>query len=253
MSGLENIMSKNKVALITGASRGIGYAIAEALANDGVDIAGIDINISELQSAMKVIGDSTGRSTLAIQADVGDFASMENAAAEVNKVFGKINILVNNAGITRDNLILRMKDSEWDDVIRINLTGTFNCTRAVIKGMVKNRYGRIISIASIVGLMGNVGQANYAASKAGIIGFTKSIAREYANRGVTANAIAPGFIETDMTKKLPEDVTKALLSQIPMGKLGMPEDVANAVRFLASDEAEYITGQVINVNGGMYM
>ena len=246
-------MSDNKVAFITGASRGIGYAIAEALANDGVDIAGIDINISELQSAMKVLGDNTGRSTLAIQADVGDFASMENAAAEINKVFGKINILVNNAGITRDNLILRMKDSEWDDVMRINLTGTFNSTRAVIKGMVKNRYGRIISIASIVGLMGNIGQANYAASKAGIIGFTKSIAREYANRGVTANAIAPGFIETDMTKKLPEDVTKALLSQIPMGKLGMPEDVANAVRFLASDEAEYITGQVINVNGGMYM
>ena len=246
-------MSDNKVAFITGASRGIGYAIAEALANDGVDIAGIDINISELQSAMKVIGDSTGRSTLAVQADVGDFASMENAAAEVNKVFGKINILVNNAGITRDNLILRMKDSEWDDVMRINLTGTFNCTRAVIKGMVKNRYGRIISIASIVGLMGNVGQANYAASKAGIIGFTKSIAREYANRGVTANAIAPGFIETDMTRKLPEDVKKILLSQIPMGKLGMPEDVADAVRFLASDEAKYITGQVINVNGGMYM
>ena len=246
-------MSDNKVAFITGASRGIGYAIAEALANDGVDIAGIDINISELQSAMKVLGDNTGRSTLAVQADVGDFASMENAAAEVNKVFGKINILVNNAGITRDNLILRMKDSEWDDVIRINLTGTFNCTRAVIKGMVKNRYGRIISIASIVGLMGNVGQANYAASKAGIIGFTKSIAREYANRGVTANAIAPGFIETDMTRKLPEDVKKILLSQIPMGKLGMPEDVADAVRFLASDEAKYITGQVINVNGGMYM
>ena len=246
-------MTENRVALITGASRGIGYAIARALAKDGVDIAGIDINLSELQSAMKVIGDSTGRRTLAIQADVGEFASMENAAAEVIKVFDKINILVNNAGITRDNLLLRMKDSEWDDVMRINLTGTFNCTRAVIKGMVKNRYGRIISIASIVGLMGNSGQANYAASKAGIIGFTKSIAREYANRGVTANAIAPGFIETDMTKKLPEDVTKALLSQIPMGKLGMPEDVADAVRFLASDEAKYITGQVIHVNGGMYM
>ncbi len=247
------MMSENRVALITGASRGIGYAIAEALAKDGVDIAGIDINISELQSAMKAIGDITGRSTLAIQADVGDFASMENAAAEVNKVFGKISILVNNAGITRDNLILRMKDNEWDDVIRINLTGTFNCTRAVIKGMVKNRYGRIISIASIVGLMGNIGQANYAASKAGILGFTKSIAREYANRGVTANAIAPGFIETDMTKKLPEEVTKALLSQIPMGKLGLPEDIADAVRFLASDQARYITGQVIHVNGGMYM
>ena len=246
-------MTENRVAFITGASRGIGYAIAESLAKDGVDIAGIDINISELQSAMKIIEDSTGRRALAIKADVGDFASMENAAAEVNKVFGKISILVNNAGITRDNLILRMKDSEWDDVIRINLTGTFNSTRSVIKGMVKNRYGRIISIASIVGLMGNVGQANYAASKAGIIGFTKSIAREYANRGVTANAIAPGFIETDMTKKLPEDVTNALLGQIPMGKLGMPEDVANAVRFLASDEAKYITGQVIHVNGGMYM
>ena len=246
-------MTENRVALITGASRGIGYAIARALAKDGVDIAGIDINISELQSAMKVIGDSTGRRTLAIQADVGEFASMENAAAEVIKVFDKISILVNNAGITRDNLILRMKDSEWDDVMRINLTGTFNCTRAVIKGMVKNRYGRIISIASIVGLMGNSGQANYAASKAGIIGFTKSIAREYANRGVTANAIAPGFIETEMTKKLPEDITKALLGQIPMGKLGTPEDVADAVRFLASDEAKYITGQVIHVNGGMYM
>jgi len=158
-------MTENRVALITGASRGIGYAIANALAKDGVDIAGIDINISELQSAMKVIGDSTGRRTLAIQADVGEFASMENAAAEVIKVFDKISILVNNAGITRDNLLLRMKDSEWDDVMRINLTGTFNCTRAVIKGMVKNRYGRIISIASIVGLMGNSGQANYAASK----------------------------------------------------------------------------------------
>src|SRR4030065_1787359 len=246
-------MTENRVAFITGASRGIGYAIAESFAKDGVDIASIDINISELQSAMKIIEDSTGRRALAIKADVGDYASMENAAAEVNKVFGKISILVNNAGITRDNLILRMKDSEWDDVIRINLTGTFNSTRSVIKGMEKNRYGRDIRIASIVGLMGNVGQANYAASKAGIIGFTKSIAREYANRGVTANAIAPGFIETDMTKKLPEDVTNALLGQIPMGKLGRPEDVANAVRFLASDEAEYITGQVINVNGGMYM
>ena len=246
-------MTENRVALITGASRGIGYAIARALAKDGVDIAGIDINLSELQSAMKDIGESFGRRTLAIQADVGEFASMENAAAEVIKVFDKISILVNNAGITRDNLLLRMKDSEWDDVMRINLTGTFNCTRAVIKGMVKNRYGRIISIASIVGLMGNSGQANYAASKAGIIGFTKSIAREYANRGVTVNAIAPGFIETDMTKKLPEDVTKELLSQIPIGKLGMPEDVADAVRFLASDEAKYITGQVIHVNGGMYM
>ena len=246
-------MPETNVAFITGASRGIGYAIASALAKNGIDIAGIDVNIDELQSSMKTIRESSGRSALAIRADVGDYASIESAVEEVNKTLGKISILVNNAGITRDNIILRMKDNDWDDVIRINLTGTFNCTRAVIKGMVKNRYGRIISIASIVGLMGNVGQANYAASKAGIIGFTKSVAREYANRSITANAIAPGFIETDMTKKLPEEVTKALLSQIPMGRLGTPEDVANAVKFLASDEAEYITGQVINVNGGMYM
>lgn len=244
---------ENRVAFVTGASRGIGYAIAETLARDGVDIAGIDINIGELQSAMKAIGEATGRQTLALQADVGDFPSIESAVGEVIKEYGRISILVNNAGITRDNLILRMKDNEWDDVIRINLTGTFNCTRAAIKGMVKNRYGRIISIASIVGMMGNTGQANYAASKAGIIGLTKTIAREYANRGVTANAIAPGFIETDMTRKLPEDVTKALLNQIPMGRLGMPEDIANTVKFLASDEAGYITGQVVNVNGGMYM
>ncbi len=246
-------MPETNVAFITGASRGIGYAIASALAKNGIDIAGIDVNIDELQSSMKTIRESSGRSALAIRADVGDYISIESAVEEVNKTLGKISILVNNAGITRDNIILRMKDNDWDDVMRINLTGTFNCTRAVIKGMVKNRYGRIISIASIVGLMGNVGQANYAASKAGIIGFTKSVAREYANRSITANAIAPGFIETDMTKKLPEEVTKALLSQIPMGKLGTPEDVANAVKFLASDEAEYITGQVINVNGGMYM
>lgn len=246
-------MPETNVAFITGASRGIGYAIASALAKNGIDIAGIDVNIDELQSSMKTIRESSGRSALAIQADVGDYTSIESAVEEVNNTLGKISILVNNAGITRDNIILRMKDNDWDDVIRINLTGTFNCTRAVIKGMVKKRYGRIISIASIVGLMGNVGQANYAASKAGIIGFTKSVAREYANRSITANAIAPGFIETDMTKKLPEEVTKALLSQIPMGRLGTPEDVANAVKFLASDEAEYITGQVINVNGGMYM
>ncbi|MBI5755432.1 MAG: 3-oxoacyl-[acyl-carrier-protein] reductase [Nitrospirae bacterium] len=250
---LKSDIVKNRVALITGASRGIGKAIAEALAKDGIDIAGVDINIDELRPAMKTIEDTVGRKTAAIQADVGDSASIERAVEESIRVFGNISILVNNAGITRDNLILRMKDKEWDDVLRINLTGTFNCTKVVIKSMVKNRYGRIISIASIVGAMGNIGQANYAASKAGIIGFTKSIAREYANRGITANGIAPGFIETDMTKGLPEDVRNTLINQIPMGRLGTPEDVANVVRFLASDEAAYITGQVIHVNGGMYM
>lgn len=246
-------MLKDKIAFITGASRGIGKAVTLTLARAGADIAVIDINIDELNSSMKEVEDMTGRKVLSLQADVGDYASIEKAVEESIRVFGRINILVNNAGITRDNLILRMKDEEWEGVIKTNLTGTYNCTKAVIKGMIKNREGRIISIASIVGVMGNVGQANYAASKAGIIGFTKSIAREYANRGITANAIAPGFIETDMTKALSEDVWKTLISQIPMGRLGIPEDVANVVKFLASDEAAYITGQVIHVNGGMYM
>lgn len=246
-------MLSSKVALITGASRGIGKAIALTLSNAGADIIGIDVNIEELRSSMKMVEDASGRRVISIQADVGDSSSIEKAVEESIKVFGRISILVNNAGITRDNIILRMKDEEWERVIKTNLTGTFNCTKAVIKRMVKNREGRIISIASIVGVMGNVGQANYAASKAGIIGFTKSIAREYANRGITANAIAPGFIDTYMTKALTEDVRNNLIAQIPMGRLGIPEDIANVVKFLASDEASYITGQVIHVNGGMYM
>lgn len=246
-------MLKDKVAFITGASRGIGKAICIGLSEAGADIAGVDLNIDELKSAMKEVEDATGRKTIALQADVGDIISVEKAVEESLNFFNRINILVNNAGITRDNLIMRMKNEEWDRVIRTNLTGTFNCTKAVIKGMVKNREGRIISIASIVGVMGNAGQANYAASKAGIIGFTKSIAREYANRGITANTIAPGFIETDMTKALTEEVRGALINQIPAGRLGMPEDIANAVKFLASEGAAYITGQVIHVNGGMYM
>lgn len=246
-------MLSGRVAFITGASRGIGRAIALTLSKAGTDIAGIDLNLDELKSAMKMIEDDTGRKAIAVQADVADPASVAKGVEEAIKVLGRIDILVNNAGITRDNILLRMKDEEWDRVIKINLTGTFNCTKAVIKGMVKNRSGRIISIASVVGAMGNVGQANYAASKAGIIGFTKSIAREYANRGITANAIAPGFIETHMTKALSEEARDALIKQIPMGRLGMPEDVAHVVEFLASDEAVYITGQVIHVNGGMYM
>ncbi|MBI5038553.1 MAG: 3-oxoacyl-[acyl-carrier-protein] reductase [Nitrospirae bacterium] len=246
-------MLSGRVAFITGASRGIGRAIARTLSKAGTDIAGIDLNLDELKSAMKMIEDDTGRKAIAVQADVADPASVAKGVEEAIKVLGRIDILVNNAGITRDNILLRMKDEEWDRVIKINLTGTFNCTKAVIKGMVKNRSGRIISIASVVGAMGNVGQANYAASKAGIIGFTKSIAREYANRGITANAIAPGFIETHMTKALSEEVRDVLIKHIPMGRLGMPEDVAHVVEFLASDEAVYITGQVIHVNGGMYM
>jgi len=246
-------MLSDRVAFITGASRGIGRAIALTLSKAGTDIAGIDLNLDELKSAMKMIEDDTGRKAIAVQADVADPASVAKGVEEAIRVLGRIDILVNNAGITRDNILLRMKDEEWDRVIKINLTGTFNCTKAVIKGMVKNRGGRIVSIASVVGAMGNIGQANYAASKAGIIGFTKSIAREYANRGITANAIAPGFIETDMTKALSDGVRDALIKQIPMGRLGRPEDVAHVVEFLASDEAAYITGQVIHVNGGMYM
>lgn len=246
-------MLDGKTAFVTGAGRGIGKAVVFTLAKAGADIVGIDLNIDELNASMKEVENATGRKALAIQADVSDYSSIEKAVEESIRVFGRISILVNNAGITRDNLILRMKDEEWDKVIRINLTGTYHCTKAAIKGMVKNREGRIISIASIVGVMGNVGQANYAASKAGIIGFMKSVAREYANRGITANAIAPGFIETDMTKALPQEVRNNLIHQIPMGKLGMPEDIANVVKFLASDDAAYITGQVIHVNGGMYM
>ena len=246
-------MLSDRVAFITGASRGIGKAIALTLSKAGADVAGIDLNLDELKSSMKMIEDTTGRKAIAVQSDVADSSSVEKGVEETIRVLGRIDILVNNAGITKDNILLRMKDEEWDKVIKINLTGTFNCTKAIIKGMVKQRSGRIISIASVVGAMGNVGQANYAASKAGIIGFTKSIAREYANRGITANAVAPGFIETEMTKALSEEIRDVLIKQIPAGKLGTPEDVANVVEFLAADEAAYITGQVIHVNGGMYM
>jgi len=246
-------MLSDRVAFITGASRGIGKAIALTLSKAGADIAGIDLNLDELKSSMKMIEDTTGRKAIAVQSDVADSSSVEKGVEETIRVLGRIDILVNNAGITKDNILLRMKDEEWDKVIKTNLTGTFNCTKAIIKGMVKQRSGRIISIASVVGAMGNVGQANYAASKAGIIGFTKSIAREYANRGITANAVAPGFIETEMTKALSEEIRDVLIKQIPAGKLGTPEDVANVVEFLAADEAAYITGQVIHVNGGMYM
>lgn len=247
------MLLNGKIALVTGASRGIGKAIALTLAGAGADIAGVDVNLDELKMAMDELAKTTGKRALSLYADVGDYGSVETAVNDAVKSLGRVNILVNNAGITKDNLLLRMNNDEWDKVIRINLTGTFNCTKAVIRGMVKNRSGRIISIASIVAEMGNAGQSNYAASKAGIIGFTKTIAREYANRGITANAIAPGFIETDMTRALSEDVRNGLITQIPMSRLGTPEDVANAVKFLASDDASYITGQVININGGMYM
>ena len=241
-----------KIALVTGAAQGIGRDIALALAADGADVAICDVN---LEAAQKTAADieSKGMKSLAIKANVAASADVTAMIDQVVEKFGRIDILVNNAGITRDGLILRMKDEDWDLVLSINLKGAFLCTKAALKYMTKQRGGTIINIASIVGAMGNAGQANYVASKAGLIGLTKTIAREYANRGITANAVAPGFIETAMTQALSDTVRQELAKQIPMGKLGTPEDVANAVRFLASPWASYISGQVIHVNGGMYM
>jgi 3-oxoacyl-[acyl-carrier protein] reductase len=241
-----------KIALVTGAAQGIGRDIALALANDGADVAICDVN---LDAARKTAGDieAKGRKSLALKANVAASADVTTMIDQIVEQFGRIDILVNNAGITRDGLILRMKDEDWDLVLSINLKGAFLCTKTALKYMSKQRAGTVINIASIVGAMGNAGQANYVASKAGLIGLTKTIAREYANRGITANAVAPGFIDTAMTQALSENVRQELAKQIPMGKLGTPEDVANAVRFLASPWASYITGQVIHVNGGMYM
>ena len=196
---------------------------------------------------------ANGGEAVAYECNVADFEAVEKMVGDVLEKYGRIDILVNNAGITRDNLILKMSEADFDAVINVNLKGTFNATKAVTKTMMKQRYGRIINIASIVGVIGNAGQANYCASKAGIIGMTKSVARELASRNVTVNAVAPGFIDTDMTKVLPENVKESLLAQIPMKKLGSVEDIANAVEFLAKEESGYITGQVINVNGGMAM
>ena len=241
-----------KTALVTGAAQGIGRDIALALATDGADVAICDVN---LEAAQKTAADieAKGRKALAVKANVAASADVIAMIDQVVEKFGKIDILVNNAGITRDGLILRMKDEDWDLVLSINLKGAFMCTKAALKYMTKQRSGTIINIASIVGAMGNAGQANYVASKAGLIGLTKTIAREYANRNVTANAVAPGFIDTAMTQALSENVRADLSKQIPLGRLGSSEDVANAVKFLASPAAAYITGQVLHVNGGMYM
>ena len=241
-----------KIALVTGAAQGIGRDIALGLAKDGAEVAICDVN---LEAAQKTAADieAKGRKSLALKANVASSADVTAMIDQVVEKFGRIDILVNNAGITRDGLILRMKDEDWDLVLSINLKGAFLCTKAALKYMTKQRSGTIINIASIVGAMGNAGQANYVASKAGLIGLTKTIAREYSNRNVTANAVAPGFIDTAMTQALSEQVRTDLAKQIPLGRLGSSEDVANAVRFLASPAAAYITGQVIHVNGGMYM
>ncbi|MBE9536983.1 MAG: 3-oxoacyl-[acyl-carrier-protein] reductase [Proteobacteria bacterium] len=243
---------KGKKALITGAAQGIGKAIALMMAKEGADIAISDINL-ELATQTADELKSIGVQTLAIEGNVADMESAEAMVSKTVEGLGGIDILVNNAGITRDTLILRMKEEDWDAVINVNLKGTFNCTKAAVKKMSKQRSGKIVNIASIVGLMGNAGQANYSASKAGVIGLTKTAAREFAARGLNINAVAPGFIATAMTDAIPEKAKNELTAQIPMGKLGSSEDVAEAVLFLSSPASDYITGQVLSVNGGMYM
>jgi len=243
---------KDKVALITGGARGIGRAIALTFAREGADIAVADVNLEVAQQTASEI-ENLGRKAMALEMDVTNFEKVEEAINKILDKLGKVDILVNNAGITRDNLLLRMSQSDWDAVINVNLKGTFNCIKAVSRPMIKQRSGRIVSIASIIGLMGNPGQANYAASKAGIIALTKTVAKELASRNINANAVAPGFIQTEMTAKLPEEVKKKMLEAIPLAKLGTPEDVANVCLFLASDESSYITGQTITIDGGMVM
>lgn len=241
-----------QVALVTGGGQGIGKAISLALAKDGADMIIFELNLDKAEEVSKKIGDM-GRKCITVKVNVANPEDVKNGFHKAIETFGKIDILVNNAGITKDALIVRMKDEDWDNVLNVNLKGAFLCTRAAVKTMSKQRYGRIISISSVVAFMGNSGQANYVASKAGIVGFTKTVAREYASRGITVNAIAPGFIQTSMTDALPEQVKEAMLKEIPLGEFGDPEDIANAVRFLASKDSGYITGQVIHVNGGMYM
>lgn len=243
---------KDKSAIVTGGGRGIGKEIALALAEGGANIALVDIDEKTLAETAKEI-EAKGVKAATFKTNVTSTIDTENLAKEVNEKFGKIDILVNNAGITRDNLIMRMKEDEWDKVITINLKGVFNCTKAVSRYMMKQRSGNIVNIASIIGIGGNVGQANYAASKAGVIAFTKSSAKEFAPRNINVNAVAPGFIQTAMTDVLKEDVKSKMMERIPLSRLGMPKDVANAVLFLTGDSASYITGQTIVVDGGMVM
>jgi 3-oxoacyl-[acyl-carrier protein] reductase len=241
-----------KIALVTGASRGIGRVIAETLAQAGATVVLGARDAARLREAVAAIEGGGGQAE-AVALDVADKASVESAVSGLLAKHGRLDVLVNNAGITRDNLLLRMKTDEWNDVMATNLTGTFLCTQAAMKPMLKQRSGRIVNVTSVVGLTGNAGQANYAASKAGLLGFTKSVAREVASRGITVNAVAPGFIETDMTAAMTDKAREAILSAIPLGRVGQARDVAAAVAFLASEDAGYVTGQVLAVDGGFHM
>ena len=244
-------MLDGKIVLVTGATRGIGKAIALTLGNSGATVIGTATSEAGVQNISKMLVDNkiSGKGMVL---DVTDNDQISNLEESIKKDFGSVDILVNNAGITRDNILLKMKENEWEEIVNTNLTSVYKMSKSVLRGMIKKRSGRIISITSVVGVMGNAGQSNYGAAKAGIIGFTKSLAREVGVRGITVNAIAPGFIETDMTNSLPDDQKEALASQIPMGRLGTAAEVASAVLFLAGDGGSYITGQTLHVNGGMY-
>lgn len=243
---------KDKVALVTGGSRGIGKSIAKRLASEGaIVVINYKQNDSAANETKKEIEDAGGQATIS-KFDVSDFDTVHQEIDKIIEKFGGLHILINNAGITKDALLMRMKEDDWDSVISINLKGIFNCTRAVTRNMFKQREGRIVNLTSVVGEMGNAGQTNYAASKAGVIGFTKACAREMAPRGITVNAVSPGFIKTDITDELPEDIKKDYISKIPLNRFGTTEDVAGAVAFLTSDDASYITGEVFRVNGGIY-
>lgn len=238
-----------KIALVTGASRGIGRAIAEKLVKNGATVIGTATTEKGAEAISQYLG-ANGKGFLL---NVTDEKSIDSVIDAVKSQFGDIDILVNNAGITRDNLLMRMKENEWQDILDTNLTSVFRVSKALLRTMMKKRFGRIVTIGSVVGTMGNAGQANYSAAKAGLIGFSKSLAREVASRGITVNVVAPGFIETDMTRALSDEQRTAILSQVPANRLGEPEEIANAVAFLVSDDAAYITGETLHINGGMYM
>lgn len=244
---------QRRVALVTGGTRGIGLAISEEFVKAGARVAILGSNPKNVDTAVKKLNQLSGNEVLGVVANVGELSEVLAGVKVIESNLGTVEILVNNAGITRDALFMRMTEENWDNVINVNLKGVFNCTKAVFRPMVKNRFGKIINITSVVGLSGNMGQANYAASKAGVIGFTKTIAKEGAPFNIICNAVAPGFIDTQMTKDLPDKVIEEIRANIPLAKLGKPEDVAKVVAFLASDVNQYITGQIISVDGGMNM